>query len=102
MTRMPQLSGLALGLMLITATATFADGHAYKLWVDGLACPFCAYGIEKKISAVHGVEKVDIEIDSGLVTVTLAPGAKLDEVTARQAVAEAGFSLRKFEAPKLE
>ncbi len=92
-------SGLALAMMLFAATAALADAHVYKLYVDGLACPFCAYGVEKKVGGLAGVEKVDIEIEEGLVAVTLAAGATLDEAIARQAVDDAGFSLRKFEAP---
>ncbi len=95
-------SGLALAMMLFAATAAHADAHVYKLYVDGLACPFCAYGVEKKVGGLAGVEKVDIEIEEGLVAVTLAAGATLDEAIARQAVDDAGFSLRKFEAPNKE
>ena len=92
--------GLVLGLLLLTATAALADTHVYKLYVDGLACPFCAYGVEKKVTGLKGVEKIDIDIDGGLVSVTMAAGAALDEAIAREAVDQAGFSLRKFEAPK--
>lgn len=102
MSRWIQRAGLALGLLLFATTAAIADAKVYKLYVDGLACPFCAYGIEKKISGLDGVEKIDIDIDTGLIAVTLANGASLNETTARQAVDEAGFSLRKFEAPKQE
>ncbi len=102
MTVFLQRTGLALGLMLFAATAALADSHVYKLYVDGLACPFCAYGVEKKVGGLDGVEKVDIDIDGGLVAVILAAGATLDEAAARQAVDEAGFTLRKFEAPKQE
>ena len=77
-------------------------GEAYKLYVDGLACPFCAYGVEKKVGGLEGVEKIDIDIDEGVVAVTMAEGATLDEVAAKRAVDEAGFSLRAFEAPKTE
>ena len=97
-----QRTGLVLGLALFTATAAVSDSHVYKLYVDGLACPFCAYGVEKKVGGLDGVEKVDIEIEEGLVAVTLADGATLDEATASRAVDEAGFTLRKFEAPKSE
>jgi len=100
MTKFLKRTGLALGLMLFAATAALADSHVYKLYVDGLACPFCAYGVEKKVGGLDGVEKVEIEIEDGLVAVTLADGATLDESTAKQAVDEAGFTLRKFEAPK--
>ena len=100
MTQFPQRAGLVLALMLFAATAALAD--IYKLYVDGLACPFCAYGVEKKVGGLDGVERVDIEIDEGLVAVTLAAGATLDEAAARRAVDEAGFTLREFEAPQKE
>ncbi len=102
MTTILKRTGLALGLMLFAATAVLADTHVYRLYVDGLACPFCAYGVEKKVGGLDGVEKIDIDIDGGIVAVTLAAGATLDEATAKQAVDEAGFTLRKFEAPKKE
>ena len=100
MTNFLKRTGLVLALTLLTATAALADSHVYKLYVDGLACPFCAYGVEKKVGGLDGVEKVVIEIEDGLVAVTLADGATLDEATAKQAVDEAGFTLREFEAPK--
>lgn len=100
MTRFLKRMGLALTLMLFTAAAAFADSHVYKLYVDGLACPFCAYGVEKKVGGLEGVEKVDIDIDEGLVAVTMAEGSTLSEAAAKRAVDEAGFSLRGFEATK--
>ena len=89
----------ALLLVALWAMPAWA-GEVYKLYVDGLACPFCAYGVEKKVGGLDGVERVDIDIDEGLVAVTLADGAALDEATASRAVDEAGFTLRKFEAPQ--
>ncbi len=77
-------------------------GEVYKLYVDGLACPFCAYGVEKKVGGLDGVERVDIDIDEGLVAVTMVEGSTLDEATAKRAVDEAGFTLRAFEAAKTD
>ncbi len=70
---------------------------AYTVEVDGLACPFCAYGIEKQLSAIEGVESVETDIKSGAVIVTMAPGSTLDEDAARKAVKAAGFTLRGFQ-----
>ena len=70
---------------------------AYTVEVDGLACPFCAYGIEKQLSAIEGVESVETDIKSGAVIVTMAPGSTLDEDAARKAVEAAGFTLRGFQ-----
>ena len=100
MTKFLKPTGLVLVMMWFAATAVLADSHVYKLYVDGLACPFCAYGVEKKVGGLDGVEKIEIDIDGGVVAVTLADGATLDEAAAKQAVDEAGFTLRKFEAPK--
>ena len=102
MTKFLKRTGLVLGLMLFATTAAFADSHVYKLYVDGLACPFCAYGVEKQVGGLDNVESVDILIDEGLVSVTMASGKTLDEANAKQAVSDAGFTLRKFEGAKAQ
>lgn len=74
-------------------------GEVYSLYVDGLACPFCAYGIEKELSGLNAVERVEIDMARGVVVVTLAPGASVAEALFRKAVDNAGFTLRKVEGP---
>jgi mercuric ion binding protein len=80
--------------LLWSAHALASD--PYVLVVDGLACPFCAYGIEKKFTELPGVAAVDIDIDGGKVLVTMSSGATLSEKDARKAVRDAGFTLRTF------
>ena len=77
-------------------------GDVYRLTVDGLACPFCAYGVEKKLSAVEGMEKLEIDINAGLISVTMAEGVSFDEATAKRIVKDAGFTLRNFERERVE
>lgn len=86
---------ILVGLLLMASTV-FAADSSYRLEVDGLACPFCAYGIEKKLNAVPDVERIETDIREGVVIVTMEDGAVLDESTAKQAVREAGFTLRGF------
>ena len=50
--------GIALAFMPLAAAAA---QEAYALTVDGLACPFCAYGLEKHISALDGIESIEID-----------------------------------------
>lgn len=83
--------------LVLFATTVFAAPTVYQLRVDGLACPFCAYGIEKKLNAIEGVEHLETNIKDGTVIVTMKDGVTLDEASAKQAVKEAGFSLRKLE-----
>lgn len=91
-----QRTAMAVSLLVVTAVA-LAAGPSYRLAVDGLACPFCAYGIEKKLNALDGVERLETNIEDGSVIVTMQDGVTLDEVQAQKAVKAAGFSLRKFE-----
>lgn len=78
------------------------EGNRYKLYVDGLACPFCAYGVEKQLGKLAGVERIDIEIGAGTLTLTMTRDATLDEAVARRAVEAAGFDLEKFERVGVE
>lgn len=92
----PRRMSLALS-MLLMATSALAAPVSYRLHVDGLACPFCAYGIEKKLSAVRGVNRVETDIKAGVVVVTMQEAAALDEADAKRAVQKAGFTLKGFE-----
>lgn len=62
--------------------------------VDGLACPFCAYGIEKKMLEIEGVAEVAIQLDAGTVELWLNAGAAVTENRIREAVDQAGFEVR--------
>ena len=95
-TRLIRASIIAITLGLASAAA-FAGAHQYRLQVDGLACPFCAYGIEKKLNATKGVKAIKIDINAGTVTVTMEAGGALSEAQARQIVKDAGFSLGSFQ-----
>lgn len=88
----------AIACLLAVTVALAAQTTAYKLRVDGLSCPFCAYGIEKKLGKVKGVQRVAVDIASGSVTVMMIDGMTLDEQDAERAVKEAGFILRSLEA----
>ena len=86
-------------LLVITAATMGGPGWAaavYQLEVAGLACPFCAYGIEKELRAIDGVAAVETRIEAATVRVRMREGATLDRATAKKAVRSAGFSLRGF------
>ena len=83
-------------LSLLLPVAAVAAQTQYQLRVDGLACPFCAYGIEKELKRTEGVAAIAIDINAGIVTVTMAEGATMIEAKASQIVKDAGFTLRGF------
>ena len=95
---MKTLGSILFALFLgVAAAGAQEENTIYKVYVDGLSCPFCTYGIEKKFSKVQGVEKIDIDLKTGTTIITMATGKTLDETTARKTVEAAGFTLRDFE-----
>ena len=62
---------------------TFCIGNAYaktiKIGVEGMVCDFCAQSIEKVFLKQPGVEKVDVNLEVGKVTVKMADVFKDDE-----------------------
>ncbi|ROQ21417.1 mercuric ion binding protein [Marinimicrobium koreense] len=89
-----RLSLLLAGLVL--STSALAADNVYVLGVDGLACPFCAFGIEKRLKKIDGVTDVEVDVGESVVRVTLQDDKTLSEERARQAVKEAGFTLRSY------
>lgn len=92
------LPALILGLSLLGAPAAAVraaewPADAYVLQVDGLACPYCGYGIEKQFSQQDGVEGTDIDIENGVVVVSVAPGTRFSDDQLRQLVDDSGFGL---------
>lgn len=90
---------LFLSTVFVTASA-WAQGPVYHVGVDGLACPFCAYGIEKQLQKLDGVKTVEVDVKEGNVVVTMHDGKALEKPQAEQAVKKAGFSLRSFDQTK--
>ncbi len=60
--------------------------------VDGLACPFCAYALEKNLRRLRGVSGVRIDVDAGLATLGADAAARPCVRAVADAVREAGFT----------
>ncbi len=85
---------LLMAVILLWSSIALAGGTQYDLRVDGLSCPFCAYGIEKKLKKTEGVDAVEIDLERGMVVVKTEEGIKLSEAQFKQLVKDAGFTLR--------
>ena len=77
-----------------------AQHQKVTLRVDGLACPFCAYGLEKKLKRMDNLEKLDIKINEGLVILYFLDGTQIDKELISQKVKEAGFTPREITVEK--
>lgn len=72
------------------------DVSEISIRVDGLSCPFCAYGLEKKLKRLEGADKIHIDIDLGIAHIQVREGATIDEKDLKQAVEDAGFTSREI------
>ncbi len=59
--------------------------------VSGMTCGHCVKSVTEEVGAIDGVQKVDVVLETGAVTVTSAAPLDLDAV--RAAVDEAGYTL---------
>lgn len=64
--------------------------------VGGLACPFCAYGIEKRLRKIAGLDSLAVLLEEGVVQVKMKPGATVSERRLQEAIEEAGFEARRI------
>ncbi len=89
-----RIGGPGAVLLLALSVATPASASDFILRVDGLACPFCAYGVEKKLLAVPGIASIDVLLNQGQIVLTFSREAELDVAALDSAVEKAGFTLR--------
>ncbi len=68
--------------------------------INGLSCPFCAYGVEKKLKVLKGVKAIHVKMNEGEVLVTFAPEAKIEVEAIQQAVEDSGFTAREIILPQ--
>ena len=85
-------------VMVVMAVVSLIAGSAmaqtkHVIGVDGMSCPFCAYGLEKKLKKVKDVESVTIDLNEGEVMVIAKAGATIEEESLRRAVHDAGFTV---------
>lgn len=72
------------------------QGASVMMNVDGMSCPFCAYGLEKRILEIESVDAVLIRVSDGLVQIRAKENMSVEDAALRAAVDRAGFSLREI------
>jgi mercuric ion binding protein len=80
----------------IVATDSLLKGVTVQLKVDGMVCPFCAYGLEKRLRNLPAVDAVTVRISDGLVQIREKDGQRLTHEGLRREVERAGFTLREM------
>jgi copper chaperone CopZ len=87
------LAALA-AVLVLDMPAAKAQVEQVTLRVDGLACPFCAYGLEKKLKKLKGYRSLEVFLNQGTVIVGWQADEPVDMQALQAAVKKAGFTLR--------
>ncbi len=89
------------GILLLTVgilSPIQAQVEKVDIRVDGLSCPFCAYGLEKKLKSIEGVGGVKIYIDKGVATLQNKKERSIAVENLDSVVKDAGFTARQITA----
>lgn len=99
-----KITGLSLLMMFISlvfgnnsASAQEVTTVTYiKIQVDGLSCPFCAYGLEKNLKKLKGAKDVFISVEGGYTTFNVPKDKQPTEDELKKIVKDAGFTAREI------
>lgn len=67
------------------------------IWIRNLSCPLCVQAVKRELGAVRGVEKIDINYEEELATITLASRKPPTREQILEAVERTGYVLTKLE-----
>jgi len=81
-------------VVLVLAFPSVAHGEydQVNMTVFGMDCAPCAHAIHVSMKGIRGVNKVDVDLNSGLVAIQLAPGNNAAMQQFNQAVEKNGFT----------
>ncbi|MGR3177744.1 MAG: heavy-metal-associated domain-containing protein [Candidatus Anammoxibacter sp.] len=81
-------------ILVIFIKLVSAEPIKIQVKIDGLSCPFCVYGLEKKLKRVEGVEDLKLQFDIGVAEIKIKDGKSIDIDGIRKAVKDGGFTPR--------
>ena len=82
--------------MVLLASISPAQINQVTVRVDGLACAFCAYGLQKGLKKVEGVRDVKVFVDAGKAEIEFKKGVPVGLEEISPAVKRAGYTPREI------
>ena len=88
----PRIIYLFLLLLFTLTSKANAQLESVEIEVNGLACPFCSYGLEKKLKKIDGLKEVKIFIDEGLARLEFEKSPEKPFEVVNASIKDAGFT----------
>lgn len=89
---MKKIAIVFVALLWLPAAVWAADQEVVEIGVSGLACPFCAYGLEKNLSKLPDVESAEVDLAANSARVVIKADHTADLEQIKQAIVKAGFT----------
>ena len=83
---------MLMGLFLLSGPVLAEPHEVLEIDVAGMTCAFCAYGVEKNLGKLSGVEQVQVSLESKKARIVMKPGETPDETIIRDIIRDAGFT----------
>jgi cation transport ATPase len=83
---------LAAIALVFSTLAAHAEYQQVNLTVFGMDCAQCAHTIHVSMKGIQGVNTVDVDLNTGLVTIKLTPGSNASMHQFNEAVEKNGFT----------
>jgi len=83
---------IAAAFFVLLPLAAHAEYEQVNLTVFGMDCAPCAHAIHVSMKGIEGVNTVDVDLNTGLVIIKLAPGNSASMRQFNQAVEKNGFT----------
>lgn len=89
---MTKLAVVLVALLSLPVGGWAADQQVVEIGVSGLACPFCAYSLEKNLTKLPEVDSAEVNLaaNSARVVIKIDHTADLEQI--KRAVVQAGFT----------
>lgn len=79
-------------IVMIPIPSAKAQVSSATVAVDGMSCPFCAFGVEKRLKKVDGAGLVVVDLKTGTATLSAAEGKTIHVDQIPDAIKTAGFT----------
>jgi len=83
---------LVAGFLALSTLAAHAEYEQVNLTVFGMDCAPCAHAIHVSMKGIQGVNSVDVDLNTGLVSIKLTPGNSAAMRQFNEAVEKNGFT----------
>jgi copper chaperone CopZ len=83
---------LLINLLWLSTAVWAVDQQVVDIGVSGLACPFCAYSLEKNLRKLSEVDSAEVNLEENTARVVIKADHDVDLKRIKQAIVKAGFT----------